>query len=98
MATDVQGSLCRVQAGDDLKTGFIDCTFRFLGILQSDADLITPFRVLVGLEILYRLSKVIFDKVEEGIVVLLLHPRVADDEGTVCNDRNGRLIDWGSTG
>ena len=33
MTTDVEGSLCRIQAGDDLETGLVDRTFRFLGIL-----------------------------------------------------------------
>lgn len=97
MTTDVEGALCRIQTGDDFETRLVDCTFRFLGILQSDTDLITPFRVLVGLKIAYRLSKVVLNEVEEGVVVLLLHPRVAYDECTVCDDRSGRLIERGST-
>lgn len=81
--------------GDYFETRLIDGTFRLLGILEGYADLITQFRMLVGLEILYWLSKVILEEVEEGAVVLLLHPRVAHDEGTVCNDRSGRLIELG---
>lgn len=49
MTTDIERSLCRIQAGDDLETRLIDCTFRLLGVLQSDADLIAPLWMLVGL-------------------------------------------------
>jgi hypothetical protein len=52
MTCDIEGSLRRVQAGDDLATRLVDGTFRFLGILQSDADLVAPLRVLICLEIL----------------------------------------------
>jgi hypothetical protein len=51
--------------------------------------------MLVGLEVLYWLNKVVLDEVEEGAVVLLPHPRVAYDEGTVCDDRGGRLTERG---
>jgi hypothetical protein len=96
MTADVERPLLRVQTGDNLETRFVDCTFRLLGILQGNADLIIQLRVLVGLEVFQWLGKVVFDEVEEGAVVLLLYPRVAYDEDTVCDDRSGRLIDWGS--
>ena len=92
VTADVKRSLLRVQTGNDLETGLVDGTFRLLGVLQGDADLITQLWMFVCLEILYRLSKVVLDEVEEGVVVLLLHPGVAYDECTVCNDRSGRLI------
>lgn len=95
MTTDIEGSLRRVQAGDYLKTWLIDGTFRFLGVLQSDADLVTPLRVFIGLEILYRLRKVVLDKVEECAVVFFLHPRVMYDEGTIRDNRSGRLVEQG---
>ena len=52
--------------------------------------------MLVGLEILYWLSKVVFDEVEEGAVILLPYPRVPHDKGTVRDDRCGCLIERGS--
>lgn len=96
MAADVERPLLRVQTGNDFETRLVDGAFWLLGILQGNADLITQFWVLVGPEILYRLSEVVLDEVEEGAVVLLLHPRVPYDEGTVCYDRSGRLIERGS--
>ena len=95
MTTDVERPLLGVQTGDYIEARLVDGTFRLFSILKSNADLITQFRVLVGLEILYWLGKVIFDEVEEGAVVLLLHPGVAHDEGAVCCDRSGRLIERG---
>jgi len=95
MTADVERSLLRVQTGDVLETGLVDGTFRLLGVLQGNADLITELWVLVCLEILYRLSEVVLDEVEEGAVVFLLYPRVSYDECTVCNDRSGRLIGRG---
>ena len=95
MTTDVERPLIRVQTGDDLETRLVDGTFRLLGILQSNANLIAQLGMFVGLEILYRLGKVVLDEVEEGAVVLLLHPRVMYDECTVCNDRSGRLSEKG---
>ena len=49
--------------------------------------------MFVSPDVLYRLSKVILDEVKEGAVVLLLYARVVYDEGTVCNDRIGCLIE-----
>jgi len=95
MAADVERPLFRVQTGDDLKARLVDGTFRFLGVLQSNANLITQLWMFIGLEILYRLSKVVLDEVEEGAVVLLLHPRVVYDECAVRGDRSGRLIERG---
>ena len=93
MAADIKGSLRGVQAGNYLETRFVDSTFRFLCILQGDADLITPLRVLVSFQGIHRLSKVVLDEVEEGAIVLLVHSRVVYDEGTVCDDRSGGLIE-----
>ena len=95
MTADVEWSLLGIQTGNDFEARLVDGTFRFLGVLQGNADLITQFRTLVGLEILYGLSKVVLDEVEEGGVVLLLYPRVSYDEGTVRYDRKGRLIERG---
>ena len=94
MVADVERPLFRVQTGNDLKARLVDGTFRVLGVLQSNANLITQLCMFVCLEILYRLSKVVLDEVEEGAVVLL-HPRVAYDECAVRDDRNGRLIERG---
>jgi len=49
--------------------------------------------MLVGLEMLYWLSKVIFGEVKEGAAVLLVHPGVPYDVGIVCDDRSGSLIE-----
>ena len=93
MTADVKRPFLGIQTGDDLETRLVDGTFRLLGVLQGNADLITQLWVLVSLEIFYWLSKIVLDEVEEGAVVLLLHPRVPHNEGTVCDDRRGRLIE-----
>lgn len=97
MATNVEWPLFRVQTSDDLETRLVDSTFRLLCILESNADLITQFWMLIGLEDLHWLREVVLDKVDESAVVLFLHARVAYDEGTVCDDRSGRLIEQGLT-
>lgn len=95
MTTDVERSFRRVETSYNLETRFVDSTFWFLGVLQSDTDLVAPFRVLIGLEDLQRLREIVFDEVEEVAVILLLHPRVVHDEGTVRDDRSCGLIEWG---
>jgi len=93
MTADVKWPFLGIQTGNDLETRFVDSTFRLLGVLQGNADLVTQLWTLVGLENLGWLSKVVLDKVEEGAVVLLLYPGVPHDEGTVCDDRGSRLIE-----
>ena len=95
MTADVEWPFLRVQPCDDLEARLVDGTFRLLGVLQGNADLITQLWMLVGLKILYWLSKVVLDEVEEGAVVLLLYPGVPYDEGAVCDNRGGRLIEDG---
>lgn len=93
MTTDVKRPFLRVQTGDNLETRLIGGTFRLFRVLQSNADLITPFRMFISFKILCWLNKVVLKEVEEDAVVLFPHPRVAYDESTICDNRSGRLIE-----
>lgn len=86
MAHDIQRSLRRIQALNDIKTGLIDSTLWLLGILKRDANLVAQLRLLIFPEFLLGLCKVVFQEVEELGVVVLGDAGVVEDEGAVGDE------------
>lgn len=91
VARYIQGSLCRIETGDDVEAGLVYGTLWLFSVLEGNPNLIRNFGALVLYELLERLCKVILDQIEKDIVVLFRNARVMHEEGTVRYERVGGL-------
>jgi hypothetical protein len=91
VAHDIERSLRRGESLDNPETGLVHCAFGLLGVFKGHANLVAELRTLVLLQDLFRLGKVVLDKVKELVVIFVCDARVVQDESTVDDQRIGSL-------
>lgn len=89
MRRNVQRPLTRVQSLDDVQARLVDGTFRLLGVFERDANLVAQLGPLIAFQIFFRLGEVVFEEVEEGVVVGFGDSRVVEEEGAVGDEGRG---------
>lgn len=101
MRRDIERPLRWVQTRDDIETRLVDGTFRFLRVLEGDADLIRKLGTFIALEVRLGLGEIVLEEVEEGRIVILGDAFVAYEESAVLDQRicclcKARSYRWGN--
>lgn len=95
MGRNIQRSFGGFEFLDDPETWLIDSTLWFLGVFQSDANLVTELRAFVFLEIKFCLGEIVLEEVKETRVIVFRDSRVVEDESTVNDQRVCSLVTRG---
>ena len=95
VAGNIQWPLLGRKALDDVQTWLVNGALGLLGVLQSDTNLPAQLGTLILAELLFGLRKVVFEEIEEGLVVLLCDARIVENEGAVGDESFGGLFAFG---
>lgn len=96
MRRNIQRALIGSQAGNNVETRFVNRAFRLLGVLKRYANLVAQLGTLILAQLSLGLVKVVFEQVEEVLVVLGGDAGVVQNKSAVLDEGLGGFGAFGA--